>query len=147
MSIFWSHDRCLSLENICCFLMLHCRRMTLECKYYQIQRGSHTTLATGWTCWHGTLMPSENWRRSLPALHMLWLLDQYFFVQFVVIFQTFYLYHTRNTLITLQEKLIFQSRCHLIRPTRICTISIWQLKLITTVPLWCGIRQPVFTLR
>ena len=34
MSTFLSSDRCLSLENICHdFLMLHRRRMTLECKY------------------------------------------------------------------------------------------------------------------
>ena len=30
---FWSHYRCLSLENIChSFLMLHCRQMLWECK-------------------------------------------------------------------------------------------------------------------
>ena len=35
MSIFPSRDQCLSLENIChSFLMLPCRRMPWECKYY-----------------------------------------------------------------------------------------------------------------
>ena len=38
MSIIPSHDQCLSLENIChTFLMLHCRRMSWECKYNVIQ--------------------------------------------------------------------------------------------------------------
>ena len=34
MSIFWSRDRYLSFEKIChSFLMLHCIRMPLKCKY------------------------------------------------------------------------------------------------------------------
>ena len=38
MSIFPSRDQCLSLENIChSFLMLHCRRMTWECKYNELR--------------------------------------------------------------------------------------------------------------
>ena len=38
MPIFLSHDRCLSLENICHgFLMLHRRQMSLESKYLCLQ--------------------------------------------------------------------------------------------------------------
>ena len=73
MSIFPSHDQWQSLENIChSFLLLHCRRMPRECKYWKLDT-VHMTLQINLSSFPRlSILPSSVYGFILPQKHIIY---------------------------------------------------------------------------